>query len=66
MIAGADIGSLKSLHKLFNKYLDHTHWWNLNKIVWSELYKINELFYKKMAIHFWQSVDAILEDVLWL
>ena len=41
-----------------------TCWWNLNKIVWFELYKKCELFDpKKMVNHFWQSVDAILEDV---
>ena len=38
-IADAGIGSLKSLHTLFDKYLDHMRW-NLNKIAWSELYKI--------------------------
>ena len=38
-IANADIGSLKPLHSLFDKYLDHMLV-KLNKIVWSELYKI--------------------------
>ena len=38
-IADADIGSLKSLHTLFDKYLDHMLV-NLNKILWSEPYKM--------------------------
>ena len=38
-----------------------TCWWNLNKIVWSELYEI--WIFLKMVNYFWQSVDAILEDV---
>ena len=36
-IANADIGSLKSLHTLFDKDWT-TCWWNFNKIVWFELY----------------------------
>ena len=35
-IADADVGSLKSLHTIFDKYLDHMLV-NLNKIVWSEI-----------------------------
>ena len=38
-IADAEIGSLKSLHTLFDSVWT-TCWWNLNKIVWSEIYKI--------------------------
>ena len=38
-VANVDIGSLKSLHTLFNKYLDHMLV-NLNKIVWSKLHEI--------------------------
>ena len=64
MNADADIGSLKSLYTLFDKYLA-TCWWNLNKIVWSEQYKILS-FWQKMVNHFWQCVDAILKDFLWL
>ena len=57
-IVDADIGSLKSLHTLFDKYLDRV----LVKFEWSELYK-NFSFFTKLVNHFWQSVDAILEDV---
>ena len=52
-VANADIWSLKSLHTLFDKFLDHM----LVKIL-SFLTK-NRVFKK----HFWQSVDAVLEDV---
>ena len=38
-MANADIGSQKSLHTLFDKYLDHMLV-NLNKIVLSELHEI--------------------------
>ena len=37
--ADADIGSLKSLHTLFDKYLDHMLV-KFEKMVWSESYKI--------------------------
>ena len=52
-IADADIGSLKSVHTLFDEYLDHM------------LVKFENLvlFDKKWFNNFWQSVDAILEDV---
>ena len=63
IIASADIGSLKSLHTFFAKYLDHMLV-NLNKVVWSEPYKILcFLTKKKMVNKFWQSVDVIFEDV---
>ena len=39
-----------------------TCWWNLNKIVWSELCK-SLTFWHKMVDHFWQSIDTILEDI---
>ena len=55
-IADADIGSLKSLHTLFDKYWDQI---NAGEI-WTKSYGLNlkfELFNKKMANHFWQSVD---------
>ena len=35
-----DIGNFKVSPYIIDKYLDHIHWWNLNKIVWSEIYKI--------------------------
>ena len=38
-IAGADIGSLKSLHTLYDKYLDHMLV-KFKQILWSEPYKI--------------------------
>ena len=38
-IADADIGSLKALHTLFDKYLDYMLV-KIDQIVWSELYKI--------------------------
>ena len=56
-ITDADIGTLKSLHTLFDNYLD-TCWWNLDKIVWSKLYTKFWAFWRKM-----ESIDAILEDV---
>ena len=65
-IANADIGSLKSLHTLFDKYLDHM----LVKFEQNRMVQITrnlELFAKKKnqvyENHFWQSVDAILENV---
>ena len=38
-VANADIGSLKSLHTVFGKHLDHMLL-NLNNIVWSKLHEI--------------------------
>ena len=38
-IADADIGSLKSLHTIFDKYLDHMLV-KFEQIVWSKVYKI--------------------------
>ena len=35
-VANTDMGSLKSLHTLFGKYLDHTQL-NLNPLIWSKL-----------------------------
>ena len=58
----ADLGSLKSLQTLFDKYLNHMLVeFEQNRMVWS--IQTFELFDKKMVFHFWQSVDAILEDV---
>ena len=47
-------GSLKSLHTLFDKCLDHMLVKFLNKIACPELYKLWTS---------WQNVDTILEDV---
>ena len=60
LLADADIGSLKSLHTLFDKYLDQM-------LVKSEqngmVRKKFCAFWQKMVNNFWQRVDAILEDV---
>ena len=57
-ISNAHIGSLNSLHTLFDKYfLPYAV-----EIVWSELYKILS-FLTKNGYPFWQSIDTILEDV---
>ena len=58
-IADANIGSQKSLHTLFLKYLDHM----LVKFEQNQIIQNFELFDKKMVNYFWQNVDAILEDV---
>ena len=64
-IADADIGSLKSLHTLFDKYLDHM----LVKFEQNCMVRTIQNFVlfdnnnNKMVNNFWQSVDAILEDV---
>ena len=60
-IADTDIGSLKSLHTLFDKYLDHMLVkFEQNRMV-PTIQKC-ELFDKKWLTLFWQSVEAILED----
>ena len=62
VIADADIGSLKSLHILFDKYFYHM----LLKFEQNrEVRTIPnfELFEKKMVDHIWKCVDAILKDV---
>ena len=60
-ISDADIGSLKSLHTLFDKYLDHM------LVTFDQIYCPNHTkfcaFWQKMVNNFWQIVDAILEDV---
>ena len=63
-VANADIGSLKSLHTLFDKYLDHM----LAKFEQNYMVQPTrnfELFDKKRVFknHFWQIVVTILEDV---
>ena len=61
-IADADIGSLKSLHTLFDKYLDHMLVeFDHNCMV--RTIQNCELFHKKMINHFWLSFHAILEGV---
>ena len=61
-MADADIGSLKSLDTLLDKYLDHM----LVKFEQNRMVRTIQnfvLFDKKLVNDFWQSVDAILEDV---
>ena len=55
---------LKSLHILFDKYLDHmlVKFEQIRICVWFKLQNFDR-FDKKMVNHFWLSVDAILEDV---
>ena len=57
-------GSLESFHTLSDTYLDRMLG-NLNQIVWSEMYKLLSFMTKSRVFkkHFWQSVDAILQDV---
>ena len=58
----ADILSLKSLLTLFDKFLDHM----LGKFEQNRMVQIMQNFVpfrQKMVNIFWQSVDAILEDV---
>ena len=59
IIADADIESLKSLHTLFDKYLDHKPVKSGTKS-YGPNYTEFVLFNKKIVNHFWQSVDAIL------
>ena len=60
-IANADFGSLVS-HTLFDMYLDHMLvTFEQNRMV--RTIQNFVLFDKKMVNNFWQSVDAILEDV---
>ena len=47
-IANAYTGSLKSLHTLFDTYLDHMLA-NLNQIVWSDTAKILSFLTKKLS-----------------
>ena len=62
-IADADIGSLKSLNTLFDKYLDQMLVkFEQNRIVQTIIF----FFLKKRLTIFWQSVDAILKTFLWL
>ena len=45
-VANADIGSLKSLHTLFDKFLDHMLV-NLDQIVWAKLHEVVSFWGKK-------------------
>ena len=63
-VANASIWSLKSLyiHSFKNFCIC---WWNFKQIVWSKLQQFWAFWQKKYGFynHFWQSVNAILEDV---
>ena len=60
-IADTDIGSLKSLHTLFDKYLGYMLVkFEQHRMVWSPKYWA---FWQKMVNYFWQSADNILDDV---
>ena len=62
IIADADIGSLKSLHTWFDKYLDHM----LVKFEPNRMVRTMQnvvLFDRQTVKNIWQSVDAILEYV---
>ena len=56
-IADADVGSPKSLHSLFDKYLGHMLV-KFEQIVWSKVYKILS-FLTKNGLPFWQSIDHL-------
>ena len=63
-VANADTESLKSLHTLFDTYLDHILA-KFNQILLSEMYKILSFLAKNRVFKtiFDKSFDAILEDV---
>ena len=61
-VADADIGNLKSLYTLFDKYLEYI----LVKFERNRMVQTIQnfvFFWQKMFNKFWQSVDASLEDV---
>ena len=61
-MADADIGSLKSLHTLFDQYLDHMLMTFEQNCMVRTIQNF-VLLKQKMINNFWQSVEAILEDV---
>ena len=56
---------VKSLSVHSFKNVCNTCQWKLNKIVWSKVHKILSFLKKNRGTknHFWQNVDAILEDI---
>ena len=58
--ANIDIGRLKSIHALVDKHLDYM----LVKFEQKSYTKKYTNFLAKMVNYGWESVDAILEDVL--
>ena len=62
-IADADTGSLKSLHTLFDKYLDHMQVKFEQNLMVQTTQNFKLFNKKKIVNNFWHSVDAILEGV---
>ena len=63
-IDDSDTGSLKSLHTLFGKYLDNMMVKFEQNLMVRTIKILSFLTKKKKKVHhFWQSVDAILDDV---
>ena len=61
-VSNTDFERLKSLHTLFDNYLNHMLVnFEQNRMV--RTIQNCELFDHKMLNHFWQSIDDILEDV---
>ena len=63
IIAETEIGCLKSPHTVCNKYLGHMLVEFEHNRIRSKLNKFWVFFLREMVNHFWQSFDAILEDV---
>ena len=62
-IADPDIGSIKSVHTLFVKHLDHILVnFEQNRTIVKSNYRKFWAFWQKMVDHFWQRIDAILDD----
>ena len=65
-VANAETGSLKSLHTLFDTYLDHILVKIEPKCMVQNLQNfelLNKNLNLKKKKHFWKRVDAILQDV---
>ena len=64
-VANAYTGSLKSLHTFFDTYFNHMlEKFELNRMVWNvQNFKLLDKKKEVFWIHFWQSVDAILQEV---
>ena len=68
-VANADIGSIKSLHTLFDKYLDYMLVKFEQKLYgpnYAKFWAFDKKKKKKpeyFKTNFWQTVDAILQDV---
>ena len=60
-IPDADVGGLKFLHILYGKYLGYMLVNFEQDRTVRHIQKLN--FWQKMVNHFWESADAILEDL---